>query len=332
MQTHSILSRRARSHWRIKTVSISFAVLLGVANADLPPLPGWVEGRRDLFPPVSSEAINTMREAFPHSWGEDTILPDSDEIPLENARACKAIADLGDDAAVALIWVYAEDPPLDKILLPATHKAKAKILGHLYYDRQAGTRLAPLLRARLAWAKKQIIAGTLGKTWFSATELNRIAMTLNLHGTDEDFKNAMSLEEELKKLPGAIGEEARSFFSLPLEERLHDAELSKVVDQGVSHPYADGFRILVASRPDIYGKPASTEVPAGKSEHSATPPPSAQNPASDGGHGDADTGHTKSVVVRWIRWIAVSIFVFVCFLMWFRRIQASTQNGRNDDS
>ncbi|MBX7212235.1 MAG: hypothetical protein K1X78_28265 [Verrucomicrobiaceae bacterium] len=319
MQTHSILSPGISGPLRTKTVSIWFAILLGVSHADSPLLPGWLEERRELLPPVSSEAIDTMREAWPNSSMEDTIDGESGEIPLKNARACKAIADLGGDAANALIWLYAEEPPPGKVLLPETQMAKARMLGALYYDQKAGMRLVPLLRARLDWARKEFMAGTIGKTCFSAVELKSLAMTLNLYGTEADFKNAISFEEELKTVPGTVGEEARAVFQLPVEERMHRAALSKSVDRQVSHPYGNPFRVLVESRPDIFGKAASRMAPADSSVQPASSSLPGAGPRSERGHPDARSGTSKSVLA-W--WIVVPISACVCLLLMLRRMKA----------
>src|SRR5436190_1827114 len=125
----------------------------GAASAS----PAWMKGAIHLLPPVSTEALVAIRRAGFDLWGDDT---DDFNPPPQQLEAARTVLRLGDEAAKALIWIYAEAYPNPELGRSSIGWLKHRILGMLEDDLEAAKWIVPLLRLRIEWAREQLSLGT----------------------------------------------------------------------------------------------------------------------------------------------------------------------------
>jgi hypothetical protein len=177
-------------------------------------VPSWLNGRTDLLPDVPAQDIDAMRKAWPNTGLSDTY---DDRLPLPDKfrQAAETIVRLRGNAAKAMIWMYAEDPPRLSYQDFRTGRAKAKLIRDLIDDGAASKLLVPLLRHRLNWATTEFRQGNIDQTWFSAGEFGAIEGYLAIHGTDDDLRRAYKLQDEFRASKTRIGSQLYPVVETP---------------------------------------------------------------------------------------------------------------------
>lgn len=181
------------------TRKLLFTVLFLVESASGRVLPDWLQGRSDLLPDVPDSAIEALRESIPHaelSDGHDFL--HQEPMSKDYLNAVKTIASLGHDASLAMIWLYIEDPPAALLRNARTHQDKGALLSYLLPDVDAAKWLVPIVRLRLEWAALRIKDESIEETSFSGAELGGIEGILMIHGTDDDLRRVLLIEEQFR--------------------------------------------------------------------------------------------------------------------------------------
>jgi len=213
--------------------------------------PSWLDGRTDLLPDVPVQAIDEMRKAWPNTMLSDTY---DDRLPLPDdfQLAAETIVRLGDNAAKAMIWMYAEDPPRLSYQDFRTGRTKSKLIVDLIDDGNVAKWLVPLLRHRLAWAEAVFRQGRIDQTWFSADEFGDIEGYLAIHGTDEDLRRAYQLQDEFRASKTRIGSLLYPVTEATPEQRWQNAMFRRQSRLKRLEPYYAFFkRNLEMKRPGV---------------------------------------------------------------------------------
>ena len=218
----------------------SLLAALQSAHGDgAPSLPVWLGDNRRLLPPVPATAITTMKDALPllrseHVMGEAR----SDQY----WKAARNVLELGEQAGLALVWVYAEDgSPSSEIELHEFGRTRERILGALDRDPVVTKWMLPLFRARIDWVRDNLKNGRINDIPFTYDDLNGMEGYLIVHGTAADLDNIHRLTEEIRH---SKAEWARNMWPLEgtSEERAaRDAE-RRTLGRSVPIPFYQEYK------------------------------------------------------------------------------------------
>lgn len=227
----------------------------------------WLNGRTNLLPDVPAQDIEAMRKAWPHTVLDDTY---DDRLPLPDdfRQAAETIVRLGDNAAKAMIWMYAEDPPRLSYQDWRTGRFKGNLIVALAVDGMAAKWLVPLLRHRLDWAATVFKQGDIDQTWFSGEELGHIEGYLTIHGTDEDLRRAYQLQDEFRASKTRVGSQLYPVTEATPELRWQNAMFRRQSRLKRLEPYYAFFqRNLEVKRPGVPNGEQPTQPKASSSTH-----------------------------------------------------------------
>lgn len=242
-------------------------------------VPSWLNGRTDLLPDVPAQDIDAMRKAWPNTGLSDTY---DERLPLPDKfrQAAQTIVRLRGNAAKAMIWMYAEDPPRLSYHNFRTGRAKAKLIIDLIDDGEAAKWLVPLLRHRLDWAEAVFKQGAIDQTWFSADEFGDIEGYLAIHGTDDDLRRAYKLQDEFRASKTRIGSQLYPVVETP-EQRWQSSMFRRESRLKRLEPYYAFFqRNLEMKRPGVPNgeNPSEPKVNSNSQQLGITPQSKAPSP------------------------------------------------------
>lgn len=184
---------------RVFRVSLLLGSILGVyaESVEQPPTPSWLAGQRELLPPVDPAAIEFMRDFLPKIGIDGNTGPTKEKL-----KQIRTIWEFGDQIEMALIWLYAEDPPPPRKSggagLRDLRELRFSPIDWLSADRESSVWLVPLVRARTDWAKKLYTEGKLEDSSFSWRELMDIQSVFTHFGTVEDIDNVLKFQEDIR--------------------------------------------------------------------------------------------------------------------------------------
>ena len=180
-------------------------------QASSPPFPEWMgESERVLLPKVTRSDIDAVDRYF-DARRLEASLPPFHATPPSTISAGWEVRKLGRQAAYAVIWLYAYDEywPLGQLMTSNEttqfHQYKELRILDLVRDPSLASVIIPILRARVNWARRQLIAGTLRQSIFSSNELGGIEHYFAVHGSEEDRGVIARFWEELILAKNEIG-------------------------------------------------------------------------------------------------------------------------------
>jgi hypothetical protein len=178
-----------------------------------PATPVWLAGRGDLLPPITAHELNKMEKAW-------SLLQVSDVMgnePPEYWHALQTVVELDKKASLALVWLYAKDPPR---LNPSVGIRNSRlVLRTLSDDTISESWLLPLLRFRLQWMEGLLSRREHAQLEALIDEIPSIQGYMNSRGEEGDYRMVMDFIAKL----GASSEVARQRLSMLLEPK-YDAQ------------------------------------------------------------------------------------------------------------
>lgn len=174
-------------------------------------LPDWIIRGHVKMPQVSKSVIDEMTALWP------IIKPTNDEfneLPRPGElEGDKRVIELGNQAALAMVWLYVMDSPPTMILptdspetiqskkqqrVDADGRNKEAILEGLLYDPVTIPWLLPILRARVVVFEDAVKSHQIENV-FTHRELDLVNYYLDTHGTDQDATRADALNEKIRE-------------------------------------------------------------------------------------------------------------------------------------
>lgn len=191
------------------------------------------------MPTVSKVIVDEMLAIWPaiHDTRNDLIHPPR---PGEYEGA-RRVVELGNQAALAMIWVYVQDPPLvapspgedAKTVASKREKAvqmdsrnRADMLDELGDDETLVPWLLPIFRARIGVFEEAARAGHPFEVFFMP-ELDWIGYYLDTHGTDQDLLRTDALYKDLSAIDGVPNAHS-PFGRPPMSERRDRLEYQRM--------------------------------------------------------------------------------------------------------
>ncbi len=191
--------------------------ILAQSPRELPPLPLWLGDRRDLLPPLTTNEVSKMEQAWPRLQVSD--VPGNE--PPEYWEALQTVVELGENASLALVWLYAKDS--SRLNPMAAHRRL--LLRVLSNDTISSRWLLPLLRHRLEWMEGLVNQGQFAQVEAMADELSAIQGYMNTRSEVSDYRKVMDFIAKL----AASSDVARQRLSMLLEPRYD--EQSRAADE-----------------------------------------------------------------------------------------------------
>ena len=204
------------------TVYLSVVVVPSTHAAEALRSPSWLGDKRNLLPQVPADAVATMKEAWPMLALE--ITEDRTPPPEPFWQAARRVLELGEQAGLALVWMYAEDVPLNKSDWQTAARQRARLLSALDRDVVASKWLLPILRAKIDWVRENMAAGQLNKTPFTLDDLDSIKGYLIVQGSPSDLENVDRLTEELRQSDAEWARNMWPLLGTPEERAAADAQ------------------------------------------------------------------------------------------------------------
>ncbi|MBX7211958.1 MAG: hypothetical protein K1X78_26870 [Verrucomicrobiaceae bacterium] len=286
-------------------LTAGLAVSNSVAQANSPyqvtTLPVWLRGAAHLLPPVSEASLAAVRKAGMNLWLDDT---DIFRPSAEQVEAAHMVRRIGDEAAKALIWMYADAYPPPDLGPVKLERFKHFVLLDLRHDLDAMQWLLPLLRLRLKWARAELEAGSIDRSGLTEEEFAAISVVLTDRGSDEDIQGFFGLEDSLRLSQTELG---RSLWPMDVtpQQRWDEAMRTRTSARGRTIRFADR-RDWVEESPPTSSVSSEPRAGSGSAPATATPVPKT---------GDARTANPSGQYPGRYLAIVVGICIFLIFAM-----------------
>jgi hypothetical protein len=170
----------------------------------------------------------------------------------ERLRTAWKVRSLGNRAALVDLWRYASDPPVPFGSISDSLQAKldfgrekSRFLLSLEEDPSQRAIVLPVVRARLAWARRRLEAGLLDDGPFTVAELGALEVYIAHYGSDSDVADLLAFYRELLASDTEIGK-AVARWSGSLAHAGSEAYVRRVRKSGPrSNPYSTRFDRLL---------------------------------------------------------------------------------------
>jgi hypothetical protein len=163
-----------------------------------PPIPEWIENRRDLLPPINLGEFLLMKK----SWESIQISDVEFNPPPRYWEGLEAIASMGEKAVEALVWLYVQEPPR---LNPELGVRDEYLIRTVFLNDTTSVRwVLPLLRYRLQWMEGLLVRREYDRLLQLCDELGAIQGYLNIRGDEQDYRNVMDFISKLASANDAL--------------------------------------------------------------------------------------------------------------------------------
>lgn len=152
-----------------------------------PVLPSWLADKRELLPNVTEEQLTQMAQAWPSLQVSDVVPA---KMPDAYWNALKTVVDLNENAALAIVWFYAQDTPR---FGPLADTRKSVWLNLLSKDSTSHRWVLPILRYRLKWISGLLERGEHEQISQLSDELSSIHSYMNIQGEENEAQDVQNL-------------------------------------------------------------------------------------------------------------------------------------------
>jgi hypothetical protein len=294
-------------------VSLAFVTLgVRVVTADPASVPSWMsEHNHSLLPPVDAKVLTRMQEAWPKLRATTDVLVRTPD-PLSYRDAARTVGELGEQAGLALIWMYVADIPIERELWKEAGREKQSILSALSRDPIAGKWMIPILRERMGFISSFIEQDPLDAIPVTIDEFMGIEGYLIAQGTPDDLRRYQTLYEEVRLSSVPWAHQLPILRSTKEEKAVEDAARRRAAQENL-HPFFKQFTSNSSSSSTVESFEGST------SKHATGPTPSIQDDIKRTDLGEALPSEGRNPF-----WIGAGIFLLALGAwIWWKRARSN---------
>lgn len=185
--------RTNRLHVAMTSIGLLATLVVGnLLNAQtvfgtMPTPPSWLADKRELLPNVTEEQLTRMAQAWPSLQVSDVVPA---KMPDAYWNALKTVVDLNENAALAIVWFYAQDTPR---FGPLADTRKSVWLNLLSKDSTSHRWVLPILRYRLKWIIGLLERGEHEQISQLGDELSSIHSYMNIQGDENEGQDVLNI-------------------------------------------------------------------------------------------------------------------------------------------